>query len=471
MANDDCPLSPAEQTRNLLLFGACTGLIYLAAPIVYVGVTQASLFNKLGASNTVANLPGTIYFLMTGLPVLLAWCVPYASYLKRNLVTCYAVVAVTLAAIAVLLPSDVSDEVKIAAVILQAGVTGGALPSAVAFMWEVIGRGVSGSRRGPALGLAFGAGPVLAAGGSYGSHLLLNGRLEFPLNFATLYGLAVPAMAVAAILASRLVVPLPDREVSREPFLQSVFGGLWNFLADRVLLTATVVTILVYTGNTIISNMNLYSEEALGEAPEKFAGLQNTFRFGFKAVAGVLLGWLLTKTNPKAGILATTTLFIAAMGWALTVTGKWYLVAFGIYGAGELIGVYAPNYILSSSRPRDMRRNMAIVTMLMLPAAPFGTFFGAIADHYGERFGKAAGFRISFAVCAGIMVVGISLAALVLPSRPRVKGQEVDDREQGSDAKCLETGIQSKVTGIRIVESGIKSRETESREQQQSPDP
>src|SRR5205823_3692451 len=41
---------------------------------------------------------------------------------------------------------------------------------------------------------------------------------------------------------------------------------VWHFrsiLSQRVLLLATVVTILVYAGNMIPSNMNLYSSEAL----------------------------------------------------------------------------------------------------------------------------------------------------------------------------------------------------------------
>ena len=71
-----CPLSRGQQTRNLLLFAACTGLQYLAAPVGYVGVTQASLCHELGASDKVANLPETAYLALTFAPVLAAWLVP-----------------------------------------------------------------------------------------------------------------------------------------------------------------------------------------------------------------------------------------------------------------------------------------------------------------------------------------------------------------------------------------------------------
>src|SRR3982751_1932280 len=81
-----CPLDPRDQMRNLALFASCTGLIYLCAPLLYVGVTQASLCNRLGASDANSNLPATAYFAMTGTPVLVAWLSPYVSALRRNLV-------------------------------------------------------------------------------------------------------------------------------------------------------------------------------------------------------------------------------------------------------------------------------------------------------------------------------------------------------------------------------------------------
>ena len=193
-----------------------------------------------------------------------------------------------------------------------------------------------------------------------------------------------------------------------------------------MLLFATVVTILVYSGNVIPSNMNLYSSEALGDLPEKYAGVQNMLRFSFKVVAGAVLGWVLTRTNPRVGILATASIFLVAQIWAMCVTGPWYLVAFGIHGAGELVGVYAPNYIVSASRTDQLRRNMAFVTMLMVPAAPAGYLYGAIVDGVKQAgwtaFGMnstSLGFRLSFLVCGLLILSGILLAVLLLPARPK----------------------------------------------------
>jgi MFS family permease len=172
--------------------------------------------------------------------------------------------------------------------------------------------------------------------------------------------------------------------------------------------------------------MNLYSTEALGESPEKFAGFQYSLRFGCKVIAGTFLGWLLTRTNPRAGILATSCLYLISQIWAMTVTGPWYLVAFGIFGAGELVGVYAPNYIVSASRADELRKNTAFMTMLMAPAAPAGYLYGSIVDavksHGWTAWGMDSatlGFRLSFLVCALFILSGIILAGTLLPKYPR----------------------------------------------------
>lgn len=484
-----CPLAWPEQRRNLILFALCTGMQYLAAPVLYVGITQASLCHKLGADARTANLPGTLFFAMTATPALIAWLSPGVAVLRRNLSLCYGICAAMLATIAVTLSLEVSDSLKLAMVILQGGVSGAVMPAAIALLWEAIGRGSDESKRGLALSLAFGAGPILAVVGSMAQTALLGGDffgwkfegVSYPWNFAALFGAGCPVMLLAAALGQFLIVPPAAREARREP-LSAVVGLLvglplmfasvyllyraglidptaagtiirnvvdadvyrsagclagasaaaaWvyhfrSILRRRTLLLATLVTILVYAGNMIPSNMNLFSTEVLGDSPEKYAGLQNALRFGFKVLAGVALGWMLTRTNPRAGVLATSLIFLAAQVWALCATGKWYLVAFGIFGAGELIGVYSPNYIVSASRRGDLRRNMAFMTMMMAPAAPAGYLYGAIVDLVKSRrwtalgmTSTALGFRLSFLVCGLLILSGFILALTLLPKQPR----------------------------------------------------
>ena len=82
------------------------------------------------------------------------------------------------------------------------------IPAAIALLWEVIGRGSAESRRGLAMGLAFGLGPVLAVLGSLGQMALLGGDIfqihfsgvAFPTSFGLLFA-AAPFIGLAYILA------------------------------------------------------------------------------------------------------------------------------------------------------------------------------------------------------------------------------------------------------------------------------
>ncbi len=481
----ECLLTWPQQRWNLILFAVCTGMQYLAAPVLYVGITQASLCDHLGADARTANLPGTLYFAMTAMPALIAWCFPSVSSLKRTLSLCYGITALMLGTLAITLALPVSPQIQLAMVIIQGGVSGAVMPAAIALLWEVIARGSDEARRGFALSLAFGAGPLLAVLGSLGQTMMLGGDLfglhfaglKSPVGFIVLFAAGAPVMGLTALLAQFFIILPVEQESQREP-LSAVAGLLvglplmfasvtlmqlsgpskfpmqvlpllgaicatgaaiafiYHFrsiLRQRVLLLATLVTVLVYSGNVIPSNMNLYSTEALSDLPEKYAGVQNLLRFSFKVVAGVLLGWLLTRTNPRAGMLVTSAIFLTAQVWAIFVTGPWYLVAFGLHGAGELIGVYAPNYLVSASRRNELRRNMAFMTMLMVPAAPAGYLYGAIVDGVKQAdwtlWGMNSamlGFRLSFVTCAALILSGIILAITSLPATPQLSRTDTD---------------------------------------------
>ena len=140
-STNTCPLSWPDQRRNLVLFASFTGMQYLAAPVLYVGITQASLCDRLGADARTSNLPGTLFFAMTAIPAIIAWASPRVASLKRNLMLCYATSACMLATLAVTLLLPLPNSVKLAMVILQGGVSGAVMPAAIALLWEAIGRG------------------------------------------------------------------------------------------------------------------------------------------------------------------------------------------------------------------------------------------------------------------------------------------------------------------------------------------
>jgi hypothetical protein len=464
VAASDCPLSTREQTRNLLIFAVNYSLIYLGAPVLYVGLTQAALCERLETSKTIANLPGSVYFWMTPLPIIVAWYFSAVRLLKPVLTATYLIVALmgALVAATLLIPTPewaqnvivaLSDTLPadfrpppdwvIPAVLLHSAVLGCALGVVATYQWEVLGRGVAESRRGQALALAFGVGPSLAVVGSLISQLLLVGNVGFidigtiayPWNFAALFATTVPIMGLAAFLATRFVVPVPVAEVKRKPLVTGVFGGFGEFFRYRLLLVAAVAMVLVASGYNILPNISLYTREATGEAAEKFVGFQNSLRFGFKIFAGLLLGWLLTRTNPRACLLVTAGFCFSSVCWALLAPKEslhlasaeipLFLFSFALMGAGELFGVYYPNYILSCSAKSRMRRNMAITSMLNMPSGFAALLFGMVADRYG--------LRASFVVSMGILVVTLLLVHFGLPARPSPRQSDMDPSDQAPE--------------------------------------
>ena len=115
----DCPLSDREQTRNIILYAATNSLVYLAAPVLYVGLVQAVLFDKLGADKTTANLPANVALYMQPIPVLIAWFIPYVRHLKTVIVVAFSADMVVGAMVVLALLSPNPDWV-VSAVLLHA---------------------------------------------------------------------------------------------------------------------------------------------------------------------------------------------------------------------------------------------------------------------------------------------------------------------------------------------------------------
>ena len=414
-----CKLSTHLQKRNLIIFGINKSMVYLAAPAVYVGNLDAVILNKLGYCDKMANLPAAAYLWSTApFLVVFAWFFCQVRMLKPILVASYVAIAVGgLIAAGGLI--DPQSNCLITALIMRATLLGWCGGVAGLFEWEILARGVAEKRRGLALSLAFGLGPILAVIGSLGSQMVLSGRLgpwvigkmAFPLDFIGIFLASTIIMGVPVVLSMFYVVPLPEVEIRRQPFVAGIFGGLGDFLGNRLLMLTTVALLLMILGSdTILPNVVLYTKEAMGESPQQYAGYQFALRFGFKAVVGLLLGWMLTRTYPRAGLAATTGLCLAGLVWALAVPGKWYLLSFGILGAGELYYVYYQNYIISCSPASRVRPNLAYASLLALPATFAPVAFGMISDAYG--------LKSSIEVAIVILVVALLLVQLALPRWP-----------------------------------------------------
>lgn len=419
---DDCPLPVRDQMRNVVVVGLNTGLSYLAAPVMYVDAVHAVLCKELGATAFVYNLPSSAYLLFSAAPLFVAWLLPRAAHLKPVIVSCYAGMAVAGVLVAVALSLDIPNSAKIAVIILHGALTGVGRTLAVAGEFEVLGRAVAPSRRGRALALAYGLGPILAIVGNLVAQLLLTAKLGpiqitpriFPANFQLLFVASAPVLMIATFLASRLLIPTTDDHAS--PRIGGLFDGLGEFLSRRVVLNSVAVAILLASGATMGSNLATYAEKVFGRSADQYAGVLKATLFSFKAVAGLFLGWLLTQTNPKTCVLASGFCMMSAGLWAIVTPAQAYFLCFGLLGMGQLSGVYITNYLIYCATPDKMRKYMAFAMLSQVPCALSGQFLGWIKDRFTGS-SEVLGFQASFAAAAAFVVAGL-LLALLLPPRP-----------------------------------------------------
>ena len=432
-----CQLEPHLQNRNAFIYAAQVSLIYLSAPALYVGFVQAGLCKRLHTSDTIANLPSTVFLFMVWVPIVVAWLFPQARLLKKTMTCAFGLMAVMGAGMAAMLVAAPSDALIIGTLVLHAGVLGASNGLVNVLSWEALDRGVSPQLRGKALGLAYGWGPGFAVVGSLGAQLLLDGKLfgwappawlavAYPYNYAALFAGSAASMGVAAFLVRYYSIPLPRADVERESFHTAMIGGFRSFISNRVLLTVSIAYLLIYCGNLVQVNMSIFTHEAVGQMSENLAGYQLTLRFSFKILCGFLLGWLLTRTNPTAPLLVTVGLQIAAVIWILLVPGYWFLLAFGINGAGELFGVYYMNYAVQCSANWQVRRNIAFLTLIASFVGVAPVMYGQISDHFG--------LRASFGAALALLVLTSALVAAKLPAVPRPRAEDLREDDRAPDA-------------------------------------
>jgi predicted MFS family arabinose efflux permease len=160
---------------------------------------------------------------------------------------------------------------------------------------------------------------------------------------------------------------------------------------------------------------------------ESLAGYQLTLRFSFKMLCGFLLGWLLTRTNPKVPLLVTIGLQITAVLWILMVPGYWFMLAFGINGAGELFGVYYINYPVRCSAKWQVRRNIAFLTLIATLVGVAPVLYGWISDTWS--------LRTSFWAALGLLLLTAVMVIVKLPANPRPRPEDLREDDLAPDAR------------------------------------
>lgn len=426
--DDDATLGPRQQNRNVFIYAILTSLIFLSAPTLYVGFVQAGLCKRLLASDTLANLPSTAFLSMVWFPVIIAWLIPQARRLKATLGAAFGVMAAMCVAVAIVLLSNARPSAIIGALVVHAAVLSAANGVVLTLNWEAISRGISEKRRGKAFSLAFGIGASFAVIGSLAAQLVLDGsvfgwtapgwlNISYPYSYVLLFLASGAFMAIAASLVRFYVIPLPKVEVERQTFNVAILGGLKAILDNPALCYVCLAYLLVYIGNMAQVNMSLFTQEAVDMPSESLVGYQLALRFSFKIVAAALLGWVLVRTHPKIPLFVTTGLLIAGVLWVLFVPGYWFLVAFGLNGAGELFGVYFVNYAVSCSPKSQVRRNLAFLFCISSLVGFAPVVYGWISDQWG--------LRASFWVALAVLVLTTAFIQVALPKRPRPRPEDL----------------------------------------------
>ena len=410
-------LSEHAQRRNSLVFILNNSLNYLVAPVFYVGVLHAAILSSLSFSDTIANLPESVYMWTSMLSVLIVWMWPSTRHLRRMLMINYACKGISGLAAAALFFA--APKWLAVGVVAHAGVIGITNGVATMCLWELIGRGMSPARRGWTLGITFGIGPVFAVLGSCVSQLILTGSfldlihmtpLPRPWCYVVLFGITGPAMGISLLNVFLARIPQADAD---EPgaSVAGILKGLRQYFTNRLILIAIGGFLLTSAGgNMILNNLALFVRDATGELPESYTGIQLALRFGCKSLFGFALGWMAVRYNTKTPALATTLICIAGVVWALVVPGKWYLFSFGLLGAGELYYVYYLNYIVGCSAPERIRENTGYTNVMLVTVSFMPLIYGGISDSFG--------LQVSFVVALGILLLAAMLTASLLPRQP-----------------------------------------------------
>ncbi|MEJ1972462.1 MAG: hypothetical protein WDM96_08425 [Lacunisphaera sp.] len=400
---------PAVERRNGNIFALTQILTYFAAPVLYVGVVQAAFCDKLGASAMVANLPSSTYLLGAVVPLFCAWLIP-ARLEKRLVQVSYVAVTVSLLLVCAVVFLPAPNWLRLTVVIGQ-GLLLGVLGSIInMYQLKCLARGTTELGRARAFKFAFGLGPVAAVLGSLFAQMVLAEKipgLRYPVNFGVLYLVALPCMMACALLMRgfRLAEVADEKAPS---FLAFLGHSTRAFCQDRRLVVAWLAYLLWYCTLGGLTNLSLYTREAVGRSPLELAGFVMALRFGLKSIAGFGLGAIAARRGAWAAMVGTVVFVGLGISWPFVSSGYGYLAAFGLMGAGELGGVYFINYVISLSNPAHTTRNLALLSLVGPVSSIAPPIYGSLTDAFG--------FKASFAFGA---ITALAAFVLLLRDRPK----------------------------------------------------
>jgi hypothetical protein len=403
-------MDAASDRRNGNIFLLAGVLLYLSAPVRYVGVVQAALCDKLGASAVVANLPATSYFFACFAPIVCACLIPHRFEKTTVVSACWGIAVLSVLAACVLLV-PMPGGVRIWVIVGQSLLLGLLNSVEQVFLLQCLGRGTTPAGRARALKLTFTVAPVAAVAGSLAGQAILRGAvpfLRFPQDFASLYLFGGLCSALTALACARLTLdPIPDE--AAESFFGFLAGSVRRYLQVRDLAWLWLGYLLWYFTILALPNLSLYTRQAMGREPAEFSGLVMAIQFVAKAAAGYTLGSLYQRYGERMPLFVAIAAAGLSLAWAWAVPGYAYLVAFVFMGAAQLGGIYFPNVLLTWSSPATSTRDLAVLNLAVVAASPAPAVYGAATDRWG--------FPASFAL--GIAAAAASLGCVLLISAAR----------------------------------------------------
>jgi len=369
-------------------------------------VVQAGLCDQLGASAAVANLPASAMLVGALLPVFFAWLIPHRADVKA-VVWANALTAVSAGIVFVALILPLNASIRLGFVVGQGVVVGITNGTSFVYLWQCLGRGVSLEGRAKILGLTYSFGPLCAVVGSLGAQFVVSGGfhfLYFPYDFALLYLLGLPIMGTSAFLASRFTLA-PMKNEPQPALGRYLLDGARAFIQVRSLRLVWFGYLLWNVTLSAIQNLALFSREAMGREPATLVGLMMALRFGGKAVNGFIQGRVNLRWGMRAPVVVCAVMVTSGVVWGWAVHGYLFLLAFALMGAGELGGVYYPNYAMACSHTADGARNISVLQLTSLPISIIPFIYGLLAD----KSGFGASFLLAALVGLGAIVLAMRL--------------------------------------------------------------
>jgi MFS family permease len=226
-------------------------------------------------------------------------------------------------------------------------------------------------------------------------------------------------MAAIALLSRRYIIREEQAESAQPPLIHYLRNSLKSYFNVRTLALSALAYVLFSFGLESISNLSLYTKEAVGREPKELSGVILALRFGFKCLAGYALGALAQRHGIRAPVIGCLLLLGAGILWIWAIPGYSFLFAFGLMGGAELGGLYFPAYVLGVSSAATSARNVSILTLVSGLAGFAPALHGALTDYFG--------FRASFSL-GGLMALLSLILTLQLPARSQ---ESQDSQSEG----------------------------------------